>query len=100
MRSYFRLAEAFMASKQPETAQRANGGKNWPTTVASIVVGASFFALWFWLLPAWLGFHVDAFGAARWRWIAGLPAVLGFAVEGSWATQRRRSDFGRLNPAD
>ncbi|MBV8550334.1 MAG: isoprenylcysteine carboxylmethyltransferase family protein [Acidobacteriaceae bacterium] len=49
-------------------------------TVTSLAVGAAFFALWFWLLPPWLGFHVDTSGAARWRWIAVLPSVLGFAV--------------------
>jgi protein-S-isoprenylcysteine O-methyltransferase Ste14 len=43
-------------------------------------VGAAFFALWFWLLPSWLGFHVRAAGAAGWRWIAAAPSVLGFAV--------------------
>jgi protein-S-isoprenylcysteine O-methyltransferase Ste14 len=43
-------------------------------------VGAAFFALWFWLLPGWLGFHVDSAGVARWRWIASVPSVLGFAA--------------------
>jgi protein-S-isoprenylcysteine O-methyltransferase Ste14 len=43
-------------------------------------VGASFFALWFWLLPSWLGFRADVAGGARWRWIAAIPSVLGFAV--------------------
>jgi len=53
---------------------------NWPATVASLAVGASFFALWFWLLPSWLGFRADVAGGARWRWIAAIPSVLGFAV--------------------
>jgi len=44
------------------------------------MVGAGFFALWFWLLPSWLGFRVDTAGVARWRWIAAVPSVLGFAV--------------------
>jgi protein-S-isoprenylcysteine O-methyltransferase Ste14 len=44
------------------------------------MVGAGFFALWFWLLPRWLGFRVDTAGVARWRWIAAVPSVLGFAV--------------------
>jgi protein-S-isoprenylcysteine O-methyltransferase Ste14 len=52
----------------------------WLTTVASLAVGASFFALWFWLLPAWLGFDVAAISAARWRWIGAVPSVLGFSV--------------------
>jgi protein-S-isoprenylcysteine O-methyltransferase Ste14 len=43
-------------------------------------VGVAFFSLWFWLLPQWLGFNVEAAGAARWRWIAAVPSVLGFAV--------------------
>jgi protein-S-isoprenylcysteine O-methyltransferase Ste14 len=50
------------------------------TTLASLVVGASFFALWFWLLPGWLGFRVDTAGAARWRWLAAIPSVAGFTV--------------------
>jgi len=69
-----------MTSRQTEAMQRPRGGDPWLTTVASLIVGAAFFALWFWLLPAWLGFHVDTAGAARWRWIASLPSVLGFTV--------------------
>lgn len=52
----------------------------WPTTLASLAVGAAFFALWFWLLPEWLGFRVAMAGAARWRWLGAIPSVLGFAV--------------------
>jgi protein-S-isoprenylcysteine O-methyltransferase Ste14 len=58
--------------------------------VASLLVGAGFFALWFWLLPGWLGFHVDTTGARRWRLIAVVPSVLGFAV-----ALRCVWDFGR-----
>jgi protein-S-isoprenylcysteine O-methyltransferase Ste14 len=65
-------------------------GAHWPTTIAALAVGAAFFALWFWLLPSWLGFHVDAAGAARWRWIAAIPSILGFAV-----ALRCVWDFGR-----
>ena len=50
------------------------------TAAASLAVGASFFGLWFWLLPQWLGFTVEMAGAARWRWLAAVPSVLGFAV--------------------
>jgi protein-S-isoprenylcysteine O-methyltransferase Ste14 len=59
-------------------------------TIASLTVGAAFFSLWFWLLPSWLGFHVEAAGATRWRWIAVVPSVLGFAV-----ALRCVWDFGR-----
>jgi protein-S-isoprenylcysteine O-methyltransferase Ste14 len=50
------------------------------TTLASLAVGTAFFALWFWLLPGWLGFRVEAAGAAGWRWLAAIPSVLGFSV--------------------
>jgi len=36
---------------------------HWPTTVAAPLVGTAFFALWFWLLPGWLGFRVETAGA-------------------------------------
>jgi len=58
----------------------ASRGTNWPAAVASLAVGAAFLWLWFWLLPPWLGFQVDTLGVARWRWIAAVPSVLGFAV--------------------
>lgn len=63
---------------------------DWVSAVASLLVGAGFFALWFWLLPRWLGFHVDTTGAGQWRWIAVVPSVLGFAV-----ALRCVWDFGR-----
>jgi len=53
---------------------------SWPTAIASLIVGAAFFGLWFWLLPSWLGFSVEATSGAPWRWIAAVPSVLGFAV--------------------
>ena len=65
---------------RPERAGPTEGGERWLTAITSLAVGAAFFALWFWLLPAWLGFSVDIAGAARWRWIAAVPSVLGFAV--------------------
>ena len=65
-------------------------GPEWPTTVASLMVGAWFFALWFWLLPSWLGFQAEAVRNAPWRWIAAVPSALGFAV-----ALRCVWDFGR-----
>jgi protein-S-isoprenylcysteine O-methyltransferase Ste14 len=62
----------------------------WLTTMASLAVGAAFFALWFWLLPDWLGFDVAAAGAARWRWIGAVPSIFGFSV-----ALRCIWDFGR-----
>ena len=69
-----------MTSRKGGTARRADRGNPWHSTLASLAVGAGFFALWFWLLPSWLGFQVHTEGAARWRWIAAVPSVLGFAV--------------------
>ena len=60
------------------TGQSASA--RWPATMASLIVGAAFFSLWFWLLPQWLSFHVERAGTARWRWLAAIPSVLGFAV--------------------
>lgn len=57
-----------------------DGHWRWAAAAASLAVGAGFFALWFWLLPGWLGFRVDAASIAPWRWIAVVPSVLGFAV--------------------
>ena len=54
--------------------------ERWLTTLASLLVGAAFFALWFWLLPRWLGLRVETAGASHWRWLADLPSVLGFTV--------------------
>lgn len=67
-------------SEHSGTVQNTTGGSNWRTAAASLVVGALFFALWFWLLPSWLGFRVATAGMARVRWLAALPSVLGFAV--------------------
>ncbi len=62
------------------TAPGTEDGSRWPVAIASLAVGAAFFALWFWLLPRWLGFTVEATTEAPWRWIAAVPSVLGFAV--------------------
>ena len=59
------------------SAQHAN---HWPAALASLTVGAAFFSLWFWLLPQWLAFRVEAVTSQPWRWLAALPSVLGFAV--------------------
>ncbi len=69
-----------MTSEQAGDSGGMNRAAHWLTTFASLAVGAAFFSLWFWLLPPWLGFHVDAFGVPPWRWIAAVPSVLGFAV--------------------
>jgi len=53
---------------------------SWPSALLSLLVGGGFFALWFWLLPGWLGLNVNLSGAGRWRWLAAIPSVLGFAV--------------------
>ena len=64
----------------PPSAHLPHPASNWPSTLASLTVGALFFALWFWLLPQWLDFEVDLAHAAPWRWIAIVPAVIGFAI--------------------
>jgi protein-S-isoprenylcysteine O-methyltransferase Ste14 len=74
------LEEAIMSNGSNGTERTAKHDAHWPTALASLAVGAAFFALWFWLLPSWLGFRVDTQGEARWRWIAVIPSVLGFAV--------------------
>ena len=51
-----------------------------PAALASLTVGAGFLALWFWLLPSWLGFQSEVAGIGRWRWLGIIPCVLGFAV--------------------
>ena len=79
-----------MTSGQTAIQTDPNDGVHCGATVASLVVGAAFLALWFWLLPSWLGFQVDMVGAAQWRWLAAVPSVLGFAV-----AVRCIWDFGR-----
>jgi protein-S-isoprenylcysteine O-methyltransferase Ste14 len=79
-----------MTSVRTATGEGPDHSAHWPTTLASLIVGAAFLALWFWLLPPWLGFRVDLAGVAPWRWIAVVPSVLGFAV-----AMRCIWDFGR-----
>ncbi len=69
-----------MFGAQSGSARAVSPGGHWSSTVASLSVGIAFFALWFWLLPRWLGFSVEMAGATRWRWLAAIPSVLGFAV--------------------
>ena len=56
-------------------APTAGHGHPWLTAVISLAVGAAFLALWFWLLPRWLGFRVEMAGAAHWRWLAAVPVT-------------------------
>jgi protein-S-isoprenylcysteine O-methyltransferase Ste14 len=69
-----------MTQAQVGSPQTRSHQSHWPTALASLMVGVAFFALWFWLLPGWLGFHVETAGTAHWRWLAAIPSVLGFAV--------------------
>jgi protein-S-isoprenylcysteine O-methyltransferase Ste14 len=69
-----------MAHQQAAGHAGFNDDSNWLTGLASLIVGAAFLGLWFWLLPRWLGFSVDLEGLAKWRWLAAIPSVLGFAV--------------------
>ena len=79
-----------MPSGQTGILNDPDHGVDWGTTIASLVVGAAFLGLWFWLLPSWLGFDVRMAGSARWRWIAAVPSILGFAL-----AARCIWDFGR-----
>jgi len=78
------MPTAQIVSPHPESPNA-----NWLTTIASLAVGCAFFALWFWLLPPWLGFRVGT-SAPGWRWLAAIPSVLGFSV-----ALRCVYDFGR-----
>lgn len=74
----------------PSTVKQNGAGQNnirqddriprWATIGASLAAGLAFLALWFWLLPIWLGFKVDWSGTARWRYLAAIPSALGFTV--------------------
>lgn len=69
-----------MTQAQGEHAPMSERWEQWQSAMAALAVGAAFFGLWFWLLPGWLGFRVETAGVARWRWLAAVPSVLGFAV--------------------
>lgn len=51
-----------------------------PTLFASLAVGVAFLSFWLWLLPRWLGLHVQAAQDEPWRWIFAVPSAAGFAV--------------------
>jgi protein-S-isoprenylcysteine O-methyltransferase Ste14 len=74
----------------PNAPSTESNGALWLTTVASLGLGAAFFALWFCLLPGWLGFDVAPLAGAPWQWIGAVPSVLGFSV-----ALRCVWDFGR-----
>lgn len=67
-------------SKQASALRHRGAGGNWLAALASLTVGAGFLALWFWLLPSWLQFHQQPIGGWQWRWLAAIPAAVGFAV--------------------
>jgi protein-S-isoprenylcysteine O-methyltransferase Ste14 len=69
-----------MTDAQSMRSQTDGHGYRWLSAAISLAVGAAFLGLWFWLLPRWLGFRVEMAGAARWRWLAAVPSVLGFAA--------------------
>jgi len=69
-----------MAEAHSDNAPAGDSGTQWLTLLASLLVGAAFFALWFWLLPGWLGFQVETAGTSRGRWLGAIPSILGFAV--------------------
>lgn len=69
-----------MKNGETSSSGADGNGVSWLTALASLAVGCGFFALWFWLLPQWLGFSVAAGTGARWRWLAAVPSLLGFAT--------------------
>src|SRR5690349_24445913 len=71
---------AIMTRAQSSNSPADDALDKWISAAVALLVGCAFFALWFWLLPGWLAFSVETAGAARWRWLAAIPSVLGFAV--------------------
>ena len=67
-----------MTTGLPDTAgpARENG---WVAALASLLVGAGFLALWFWLLPQWLRLSVKP-PREWWRWLGIVPSAMGFGV--------------------
>src|SRR5258707_14700433 len=62
------------APSEPQFLER------WLTTVASLIAGAAFLSLWFWLLPRCLALEAEAVHGEPCRWLAAIPSALGFAV--------------------
>ncbi len=60
--------------------QAEHSNSAWGTAAGSMLIGGTFFAIWFWLLPRWLGIEVEAIRSQPWRWLFAIPSVLGFAV--------------------
>jgi len=50
------------------------------SAAAALLVGLGFLALWFWLLPGWLGFRAETAGDSPWRWLGIIPAMIGFTI--------------------
>jgi protein-S-isoprenylcysteine O-methyltransferase Ste14 len=75
----------------------AHQESHWLTAIASLLVGAAFFSFWYWLLPHWLGFSIEAASGARWRWLAVIPSVLGWAI--AWRCVWDFGWTGRGTPA-
>ena len=69
-----------MVNAQAGSMQHTDRGTRWVTAITSLMVGTAFFALWFWLLPSWLGFQARGASELGWRWIAAVFSVLGFSV--------------------
>jgi len=67
------------AATQPDGSPGGANGDHWLPALGSLTVGVAFLSLWFWLLPGWLGFSVEA-RTEPWRWLAAIPSALGFAV--------------------
>lgn len=80
MRSILRPSGENGAIMGEDLLVAGSGQRKWLTAIGSLAVGVAFFCLWFWLLPAWLGFRAEAVEGAPWRWIFAVPAALGFAV--------------------
>src|SRR2546430_17222865 len=50
--------------------------EKWMSAAAALAVAGAFFALWFWLLPGWLGFRVETAGRGAWPRVAGVSIGL------------------------